>query len=309
MDNVYDVNMNIVYFGNNPRGTTCLEALHRSGFTPSAVVIHHGAPLTPGSVHALAKQLGLPVYDPRHVNAPEFLEQVRDLQPDLMILAGYNQILKGDILRIPLKGTINLHGGYLPYYRGGSPINWQIINGETIGGCAILYVDKGIDTGDIITQELYEILPDVTAGEIVEKTLEIFPRLLIDVVKQIENGTVTATRQDPSLGVYYCKRYPQDGQIFWDRMTALQVHNLVRALNGQSLPGAFTFLNEEKIVIVRTRLLDSIIKGIPGRIALKWDEGIVIVAKDHGVLVTEVKIDNQILAAQKYFKICHEYPD
>lgn len=296
--------MNIVYFGNNPRGAKCLEALHEAGFTPSAVVIHHHAPDTPRSVHAVAKQLGLPVYDPKNVNSPEFLEELGKMRPELMILTGYNQILKRDILQIPPKGTINLHGGYLPYYRGGSPINWQIINGETTGGCAIIYVDEGIDTGDIIAQELYEIHPDETAGEIVQKTLEIFPRLLVDVVKQIENGTVQAVKQDPSVGAYYCKRYPHDGQIFWGSMTAVQVHNLVRALKGPGLDGAFTFLNGEKIAILNTKLLDMVIKGVPGRIALKQQGGVVIIAKDRGLLVTTIKIQDQVILAKEYFKIC-----
>lgn len=296
--------MNIVYFGNNPRGVKCLEALHEAGFTPSAVVIHHQVPNIPGSVHALAKQLGLPCYDPKNVNSSEFLTKLRKLQPDLMILTGYNQLLKRDILQIPPKGTINLHGGYLPYYRGGSPINWQIINGETTGGCAIIYVDEGIDTGDIIVQELYDIHPDATVGEIIPKTLEIFPRLLVDAVKQIENGTVHAVKQDPLAGTYYCKRYPWDGQIFWDQMTAVQVHNLVRALNGPNLDGAFTFLEGEKVVILRTKLLIPLIKGIPGRIALKQEGGVVIVAKDRGLLVTEIKIQDQVLSAQNFLRIC-----
>ncbi|MCP4373426.1 MAG: methionyl-tRNA formyltransferase [Deltaproteobacteria bacterium] len=296
--------MNTVYFGNNPRGVKCLDALHEAGFTPSAVVIHHQAPNNTGPVHVLARQLALPVYDPKNVNSPTFLEELRKIQPDLMILTGYNQILRRDILQIPLKGTINLHGGYLPYYRGGSPINWQIMHGETTGGCAIIYVDEGIDTGDIIAQELYEIHPEATAGEVVQKTLEIFPRLLVDVVKQIQNGTVQVVKQDPSAGAYYCKRYPQDGQIFWDKMTAVQVHNLARALNGPGLDGAFTFLNGEKIALLKTRLLDMLIKGVPGRIALKREGGVVVITKDRGILVITIKIGDQIIPAKDYFKIC-----
>ncbi len=295
--------MNIIYFGNNPRGVKCLEALHKSGFTPSAVVIHHHAPDSPGTVHALAKQLKLPIYDPKRVNAPEFLQTFRALQPDLMILTGYNQILRHDILQIPPQGTLNLHGGYLPYYRGGSPINWQILNGEATGGCAIIYVDEGVDTGDIIAQELYDIPPDATAEEIVQKTLDIFPGLLVDVVKQIQTGTVNVLKQDPSVGTYYCKRYPQDGQIFWERMTALEIHNLVRALNSPNLEGAFTFLNGEKIAILRTQLLKTVIKGVPGRIALKQDGGVVVIAKDHGLLVTDIHVIGQQLLAKNYFKL------
>lgn len=300
--------MNIVYFGNNRRGVRCLETLYENGFNISAVVIHHGAPdkRDPASVHHLANKCNMPVYDPENVNSPDFIVKLKELKPELMVLAGYNQILKSDILQISPKGTINLHGGYLPYYRGGSPINWQIINGETTGGCAIIYVDEGIDTGDIIAQELYPIAPDETAGVVIEMTLEIFPRMLIDVLKKIEDGCVRPVNQDLSKGAYYCKRYPQDGQIFWDRMTALQVHNLARGLNGPTLPGAFTFLDGKKIIIWRTRLLKNAVKGVPGRIALRQQGAVIVLARDSGVIVVEIKTgdDPQIISAKDYFKIC-----
>jgi methionyl-tRNA formyltransferase len=123
-------------------------------------------------------------------------------------------------------------------------------------------------------------------------------------MKQIEDGSVHAVKQDPQAKTYYCKRYPWDRQIFWDKMTAGQVHNLVRALHGPNLPGAFTFLEGEKIVILRTKLLAPLIRGVPGRIALKQQDGVVIIAKDRGLLVTEIEIQNQILSAQNFFRIC-----
>jgi len=300
--------MNIVYFGNNVRGVKCLETLYENGFSISAVVIHHGASCEPEptSVHYLAKKLNIPVYEPKNVNSPHFIMKLKELRPDLIVLSGYNQILKKELLQIPPKGTINLHGGYLPYYRGGSPINWQIINGETVGGCAIIYVDEGIDTGDIIAQELYSISPDETAGEVIEKTLAIFSRLLAKTVNQIEDDRVKPIKQDLSAGTYYCKRYPQDGQIFWNRKTSFQVHNLVRGLNGPQLPGAFTFLKENKIVIWKTKLLKKRVRGVPCRIALKQGDGVIVMAADGGILVTEIKIDKdpQIISAKDYFMIC-----
>jgi len=299
--------MRIVYFGNNIRGVICLEALHENGFDISAVVVHHGAPdeALPTSVHHLAKGLSIPVFDPGNVNAPDFISKLQGLSPELMILCGYNQILKREILDVPSKGTINLHGGYLPYYRGGSPINWQILNGETVGGCAIIYVDEGIDTGDIIAQELYPIGPDEIAGEVIEKTLRIFPVLLINAVKQIEDGRVRPIKQDLSVGTYYCKRYPRDGQIFWGRMTALQIHNLVRALNGPHLPGAFSLLDGRKIIIWKTKLLENPVAGPPGRIALKEKDGVIVIAADNGILVTEIKVEKErkIIGAKDFFRI------
>ena len=168
--------MKIIYFGNNPRGYRCLETILDSGFQVSALVVHHKTQVSSSySLCGLARQLKIPVFDPLNVNDPEFIETLKIIKPDLFVLSGYNPILKKEILAIPSKGSINLHGGRLPQYRGGSPINWQIINGEKQGACSILFVDEGIDTGDLLIEEFYEIGPDETAGEIILKTLEIFP--------------------------------------------------------------------------------------------------------------------------------------
>jgi methionyl-tRNA formyltransferase len=299
--------MKIIYFGNNTRGVKCLEALHESGLKASAVVIHHKAPDESGShsVHHLAKKLCVPVFDPVNVNSSEFLDGLRKFAPDLMILSGYNQILKKEILTIPRKGTINLHGGRLPEYRGGSPINWQIINGETQGACSIIYVDEGIDTGDIIAQGLYDIGPYETAGEIADKTLKIFPELLIGALERIKSGKIVAIKQDHSAGKYYCKRYPQDGRIDWKTMTSLEIHNLSRALNGPQLPGSFSVLNGETVIIWKTKLSSIEVKGVPGRVALKAHGGVIVLAKDKGLVITEIKVGKnpEVMPANSYFKI------
>jgi len=282
--------MKIVYFGNNIRGVKCLSAVCEAGHQVAGVVVHRGAVggSGPTSVYARAKELSIPTYGPEKVNAPDFIEQVRQIAPDLMILSGYTQILRKTLLSIPRLGTINLHGGRLPDYRGGSPINWQIINGETQGACSILYADEGIDTGDILATKTYAIGPDETAGEVTAKTLELFPPMLVDVLAQIASGTATATQQDRQAGCYYCQRRPQDGQIFWHRMTATQVHNLVRALNGPGLPGAFTYLAGKKYVICRTRLLNETICGPAGRIAIRTPDGVIVICRDRGILVQQV---------------------
>ena len=285
------MSMRIIYCGNNMRGVVCLEKLIAAGFEIVTTVVHHGAAQNPkpGSVAAVAKLNGLPIIDPQNINSPESLQTLAALKPDLMVLVGYNQILRAEVIRLPPKGIINLHGGRLPNFRGGSPINWQIIRGETTGGCAIIYVDEGIDTGGIIAQEFYPLGPDETAGDVVTKTLQIFPRLLADVLKQIDNGTIKAEKQKISDGAYYCKRYPDDGLIRWDAMKASEVHNLVRGLNGPGLSGAFTYLNGEKVVIWETRRLDDGVVGPPGRIALRRDRGVVVICRDHGILVSKIR--------------------
>lgn len=299
--------MNIVYFANGHRGTACLSALIGTEYQPVAVVLHGEAEAVSGTnpTAALARKAGVPVLFPKKVNAPEFVQVIRQFAPDLMVLGGYAKILGNSLLAVPPLGTINLHGGKLPEYRGGSPINWQIINGDPEGGCCVLYVDEGVDTGGIIFQERYHIGPDMTSGEAMEVTLRIFPRLLINALDAITSGTVRATPQSLLEGTHYCKRYPLDGRINWESMTALQVHNLARGLNGPALPGAFTFLDSTRIVVWKTELMDYKVKGVPGRVALRMDGGMAVIACDQAVLVKEIKLDDnpEPVASGHFFRI------
>jgi methionyl-tRNA formyltransferase len=218
------------------------------------------------------------------------------------VLCGYNKILKAPVIEIPPLGTINLHGGKLPEYRGAAPINWQILNGETSGGCAIIYVDEGIDTGEIIAQEIYPITPEDTHASVLEKTLKIFPSLLLQVLEQIEKGTVQAVPQNPEEGAYYPRRYPQDSQIFWDTMTAVQVHNLVRAMHGP-YPSAYSFRGDDKVEFEKTALFIEPVPGSPGEVVTITKEGPVVAAKDNGLLILEIIVDGKEYSPADYLGV------
>jgi methionyl-tRNA formyltransferase len=275
--------MRIVYFGNGLRGVRCLNALMEDRREVCAVVGHGEST----DVLTAARENGLKTYWPEKVNDPAFLEELRKYGPDLFVLSGYNKILKKALIHIPTHGVINLHGGKLPEYRGVAPINWQIINGERIGGCCLLYVDEGIDTGDIIEQQSYRIEANDTAEDIIRKQLDLFPAMLIRAVKAVEEDSVGAVAQDADAGAYYTRRYPKDGRIDWRLMKAGQVHNLVRALRGP-YPPAFCLYGGEKVAILKTRNVPQKIAGVAGRIALKRDGGVVVIAEDRGLLVQEI---------------------
>ena len=290
--------MRIVYFSKGIRGATCLAHIIQAGYFVEAVV-----GVSPeAELESLSQQHRFPIIFPEKLNTEETAQELKGFQPDLFILSGYNKILKSIILSIPPKGTINLHGGKLPDYRGAAPINWQIINGETTGGCSIIYVDEGIDTGDIISQEYYPIQPDDTHASILEKTLEIFPPMLVKVLKQIEKGKTNPISQDPLQGKYYCRRYPRDSKINWAKLNDVQVHNLVRGMHGP-YPAAFTYRGEMKIEIDKTRLLEETIVGTPGRVPQKKGQSIIVLAKNRGILVEEISVEGKVYAPSEMIQI------
>ena len=290
--------MKIVYFSKGIRGSRCLAHVMGSGYQVAAVI----AVDQRSELVAMARQNGCPILIPEKLNTPRFARELKAYQPDLFVLCGYNRILKPVILDVPSLGTINLHGGKLPDYRGAAPINWQLINGETTGGCSILYVDKGVDTGDIIAQEIYPIEADDTHASVMQKTLTIFPSLLVTVLRQIEDGSVAAIPQDPLGGQYYTRRYPRDSRIDWQQLDDVQVHNLVRAMHGP-YPSAYTFRGRSRIEIDKTRLLPETIKGTPGRIPLKRGKHVVVIARNRGLLIEAITVEGQELQPSEFFTV------
>ena len=293
--------MNIIYFSKGVRGSRCLAQILDSGYQVKAVV----AVNQDDDLETMANEYGFPILIPELLNTEETVQILEEYNPDLFILCGYNKILKPMIFNIPPRGTINLHGGKLPEYRGAAPINWQIINGETTGGCSILYVDEGIDTGDIITQKIYPIKAEDTHASILEKTLTIFPPLLVEVLQQVEDGTVKSVPQDPLEGRYFSRRFPRDSQINWQLMDDVQIHNLVRGMHGP-YPAAFTFRDNTKIEIDKTQLLQKSITGTAGHIPQKQGRHVIVLAKNRGLLIEEITIDGQRIDPSDFFKVGDE---
>ncbi|MCJ7734105.1 MAG: methionyl-tRNA formyltransferase [Anaerolineales bacterium] len=288
--------MNIVYFSKGVRGSSCLEQVLEAGYKVSALI----AVSQEEALDQLARQYDLSVYYPGKINSEETINQLKSFQADLFILCGYNKILKKPVIELPPLGTINLHGGKLPEYRGAAPINWQIINGETTGGCSIIYLDEGIDTGAIIAQEIYPITPDDTHASVLEKTLDIFPRLLIEVLQQIEQGTVQAEKQDPLAGGYFGRRYPRDSRIDWKKLEDIQVHNLVRGMFGP-YPAAFTHLGDKKVEIDQTQLLQETLTGFPGRVLQIRGKDVIVMAKNRALLVKKISVEGEKMDPASYF--------
>jgi methionyl-tRNA formyltransferase len=290
--------MRFVLWGNGNRGVSCLEALLDAGYRPTLVVAHpqRGANWY-ASVAETAERRSLPVIAPEDPNAPETLQRLRSETPDLFILCGYGPILRQTVLEIPKRFTINLHAGKLPQYRGSSPMNWALINGEDSFSLSIIRVDAGVDTGDVLLDRTFPISPDDTIVDLHHTANEAFPEMLIGVFRHIETDTLSPRKQDPTLARYFPLRFPDDGLVLWDMLTAQQIHNRIRALR-PPYPGAFTYHNDRKITLVSSALHDLDFRGEPGRIYRKTHDGLLVCAKDRSLWIREaVFTDNRKPAA------------
>jgi methionyl-tRNA formyltransferase len=186
----------------------------------------------------IAQEHGVAVFQPESINTPEGVATLRALQPDLLVVAAYGQILSRDVLAVPPQGGINVHASLLPKYRGAAPVAWAISHGEKQTGVTIIKMSVSLDAGDMLAQEASDIGPDETAGEVEARLAPLGARLALQVIDQIEKGTVQGRKQEPSQVTKAPKLKKEDGLIDWSR-TAQQVCNQIRAM--QPWPTPYTF--------------------------------------------------------------------
>jgi methionyl-tRNA formyltransferase len=272
----------ILYLAHGVRGLHCLRALLAAEEPVAAVLGHAGSEAS--ETAALAASAGLPYRAPKSPNDPDTLAWIRTLGCRVAVMSGYARIVRKGFLDAFPDGVINLHGGPLPGYRGGSPLNWQILRGEREIGLSLLFTEQGVDTGPVLARDAFPLGPDETIDEVVAKTLPRFERMLLEVLALRRRGALRPEPQDAARARYFAKRLPEDGFIDWRGMTAQQVHDLVRALSG-SYPGAFSFHRGRKVVIERTRRLEETIVAPPGRVLGRRGEGVEVACGDRALLV------------------------
>ena len=268
--------MKIVFFGSGERARVCLRKL-------------------------IQEKYDVVEFAPSNPNLSKFINKIKSIEPDLIILCGYNKIVKKELIDIPKLGIINLHGGMLPRYRGTAPINWQIINGELLVGCCILYVEEGIDTGNILVEEFFLLQEDDTAQDVINQQLLLFPEMLIKAISRVKKGW-KGEKQNDSAAHYYTRRYPEDSEILWDKMTGDQVHNLIRAMVGP-YPRAFTFDIGFKLEINSSMSYNKKITGTPGRVIRFIDGYALVTCKEGAVLINNIGIDGTVKPAKLRLKI------
>jgi methionyl-tRNA formyltransferase len=266
--------MKIVFMGTPEFSIPSLEVLLKNGYEICAVVTAPDEPkgrgykLSPPPVKVFALQNNLKVLQPQNLKDPNFINELKKLSPDLIVVVAF-RILPKEVFSIPPLGTINVHASLLPKYRGAAPINWAIINGEKETGVTTFFIDEKVDAGNIIFQKKIEIGQDETAGELHDKLAKLGAEALLETVKIIQTGNVQTIKQDETLATPAPKIKKEMCQINWYEMKAEQVHNFVRGLSPN--PGAFTFLNGKILKIYRTKLVEKISEVT----TLKWGQIIV----------------------------------
>lgn len=253
--------MKIVFMGTPDFAESSLKAIYEANHKILAVVTNpdkpsgRGMKLTPSPVKQYAVENNLPIYQPQKIRGnEEFINQIKSLEPDVICVVAYGKILPQEILDVPSKGCINVHGSLLPKYRGAAPIQWAVINGDKVTGITTMYMDAGMDTGDMILKEEVLIGEEETTGEIWDKLANIGGELLVKTLEKIEKGEAPRIRQgkDFSIAPMLTK---ENAKIDFQNMSAIQIKNLVRGLN--PIMGAYAYLDDKKIKIWKAQVVEE----------------------------------------------------
>ncbi len=245
--------MKILFMGTPDFAEVSLSSIYNAGYEIVGVVTNpdkpkgRGMKMIASPVKEFAMQKNIPIYQPLKIrNNTDFIQEMKALKPDVICVVAYGKILPKEILEIPPKGCINVHGSLLPKYRGAAPIQWAVLNGDKTTGITTMYMDEGMDTGDIILKHEVTIDEDETTGELWGRLSLIGGNLLVKTLKQIEEGTATRIKQgtDFSIAPMLDKEM---AKIDWNKKNAEEIKNLVRGLN--PIMGAYSFINNKKIKI------------------------------------------------------------
>ena len=273
--------MKIVFMGTPDFAATSLNALIEANYNIEAVVTNPDRPKGRGMkmlytpVKEVAISKSIPIFQPERVrNNEDFINKIKEINPDVICVVAYGKILPKEILDIPRYGCINVHASLLPKYRGAAPIQWAILNGDKETGVTTMYMDVGMDTGDMILNEKVQIGENETTGELWDRLAKIGGKLLVETLKQIENGTAPRIPQgnDYTMAPMLDKEM---SKIDWENKTAEEIKNLVRGLN--PIMGAYTLLNGKKIKFWKVEVVNNI----------GYDENNIKILKNGTVLVSD----------------------
>lgn len=296
--------MKIVFMGTPEFAAPSLQALIdnfgvKAVFTQPDKPKGRGNKLSMSPVKELALKHNIKVNQPHKLkNEPEFIQELKEIEPDFIIVVAYGQILPKEVIEIPKYSCINLHASLLPKYRGAAPINWAIINGENKSGNTTMLMDIGLDTGDMLLKEEVIITEDMTAGELHNILMESGAELLVKTINGIVEGSIVPEKQEDSKTCYASMLNKDMAKINWN-LSSKEIHNLVRGLN--PWPVAYTHYHDKVMKIYKTKVLKENSDKEPGTIIKVNKEGIVVSCGEGTILIKEMQFPGKkVLTVEQY---------
>ncbi|MGM9629797.1 methionyl-tRNA formyltransferase [Butyricicoccus sp.] len=286
--------MRIVYMGTPDFAVASLERLIADGHDIAAVFTQPDKPqgrkmkLTPPPVKQLAMQHDIPVYQPDTFKNESQLALLQELDPEVIVVVAYGKLLPGYVLDLPEYGCINVHGSLLPKYRGAAPVQWMVLNGEKTAGVTTMYMDRGLDTGDILLMRETEVGENETAGELFDRLAAMGADLISETLARLPEG-IARTPQDESASTYVSVLDKSMAVVDWTK-SAQEVHNLIRGLD--PWPVALTTREGGRLKLFQSRLTGRTADAAPGTVVeADPKSGLFVACGDGGVLqILEVQM-------------------
>lgn len=289
--------MRVVFMGTPDFSVGTLEAIIAAGHEVAGVVTQPDKPkgrgkamqATPVKEAALAHQI--PVYQPARVRDPEFVEILKALHPEVIVVVAFGQIIPKSILELPRFGCINVHASLLPKYRGAAPIQWAVIDGEQESGVTIMYMDTGLDTGDMLAKTVVPLEPEETGGSLFEKLSEAGAKLLVETLPRLECGDISPEKQPKDSPNAYARMITKvDGRIDWTKDGA-EIERLVRGLN--PWPSAYSYLDGKTLKIWQAVVCEGESSLEPGTV-VRTDKKAIYVQTGKGILrLEEIQLEGK----------------
>jgi UDP-4-amino-4-deoxy-L-arabinose formyltransferase/UDP-glucuronic acid dehydrogenase (UDP-4-keto-hexauronic acid decarboxylating) len=295
-----------VVFAYHDVGCMGVRVLQRLGVEIGAVYTHEDDPGENhwfGSVRKTCAELGVPCFT-ANPHDPAEIARIREVAPDAIFSLYYRDMLRDSVLSLAKHGAVNLHGSYLPRYRGRAPVNWQILHGETQGGVTLHFIVQKPDAGDIVDQEAFDIASDDTGVRVYEKMLPAAERVLVRSAMSVARGTAARTPQDEKAATYFGRRRPSDGEILW-RCAAEDVRNLVRAVT-RPYPGAYTFADGEKVFVWWAERVDASAGSDAGVVRHRGEDVCVVCGDGRLLKLVRVEIGGREADAREFRNVLRD---
>jgi methionyl-tRNA formyltransferase len=288
--------LNVIFLGTPSFAVPTLERIVAAGHQICAVFTQpdrpkgRGGQVSASPVKKSALKFGLPVYQPERIRRPEPVEQLKQMNPDAMVVVGYGQIIPQSIIDIPRHGIINVHGSLLPKYRGAAPIQWAIANGETHTGVTTMRIDAGLDTGAMLLKWETEIGPEENALELGERMAHAGADLLVETLALIEAGSIQPEPQDDSQATLAPILKKENGVIDWN-WPAKKIADRSRGF--LPWPGAYSFFRSQILHIWKARVADESTSGAPGTLVPQKKRLLVACGHHTALELIEIQIEGR----------------